>query len=174
MSVLNANRLHCWYVCTQCQQIKLQVVHPRFRCVFTFNKREFCRKRFQKCCHLLLPIPRAQYQIPSWNDPVNVQIFQHKNRQDGNTNKKLIITFLSLDILSVPYNNHHHKPRIFLLHPRSLDVGIVTRLQAGILRNRGSIPGIGMRFMSAPKRLGRLWGPTSLLLKGYRWGLSQG
>lgn len=53
-------------------------------------------------------------------------------------------------------------------------VGIVARLQGGILRNRGSIPGIGKRFMSAPKRLGPLWGPISLLFNGYRWGLSQG
>jgi hypothetical protein len=95
---LELTKLHCWYVCTQCIQIKLQVVNPSFRCVFTFNNREFCRKRCQKCCLLLVPLLEAQYKIPSQKDPVNVQKFQHKNRHDGNKNKGLIITFLPLHI----------------------------------------------------------------------------
>ena len=54
-------------------RVKLRAVHACFRRVFTFNKREFCRKSCQKCC-LLLPILQAQYKTPSWKDPVIIII----------------------------------------------------------------------------------------------------
>jgi hypothetical protein len=59
------------------------------------------------------------------------------------------------------YNDHMH-------HGSS--VGVMTRLRATRLRNRGSIPNRGKNFVSSPKRPDRLWCPPSLLFNVYRGG----
>jgi hypothetical protein len=47
-------------------------------------------------------------------------------------------------------------------------VSTVTRLWTGRPRTCGSIPERGKTFSSFPKRLDRLWGPTTHLFGGYR------
>jgi len=43
----------------------------------------------------------------------------------------------------------------------------VTRLWTGQLRNCGSMPSRGKRFISFPKHAEHLWGPPSLIFRGY-------
>ena len=47
-------------------------------------------------------------------------------------------------------------------------VGAATSLQAGLRRNRGSIPGSSERLFPSPKCSNRLWNPPSVLFSGYR------
>ena len=53
-------------------------------------------------------------------------------------------------------------------------VSHVTKLWIGRPKNRASIQGKEERFISSPNRLGRLWGPPSLQLGGYRRLFSRG
>ena len=52
-------------------------------------------------------------------------------------------------------------------HGQCSSVGRVTRLRAGQLRNRDSIPRIARCCFSSPKCPERLWGPPRLLLSWY-------
>ena len=47
-------------------------------------------------------------------------------------------------------------------------VGIVTRLQAGQLKNHGSIPCKGTRFFSKSKYPDQLYGPFNVLVNEYK------
>ena len=52
--------------------------------------------------------------------------------------------------------------------PQTASVFIVIRLRAGQLRNRGSIPDWGNRYIFSTKRPGKFWGSPILLFNGYR------
>lgn len=59
------------------------------------------------------------------------------------------------------------EPRQHNDHSQCSSVGTLTRLRAGQLGNRGSIPRSARCCFSSPKRPERLWGPLRLLLSGY-------
>ena len=58
---------------------------------------------------------------------------------------------------------------------RDSSVNVVTAIQAGLPRNRGSVPGRVKRYVSPSKRPGRPWVPPNFLVSDYwkllpRWG----
>jgi hypothetical protein len=74
-----------------------------------------------------------------------------------------------------------HAERIFLLVRFKLTPEVNRRRNSSVgiasdywLTGRSSIPGRGKRFLSTPQRPDRLWGPPSLLSKGYRQLLLRG
>jgi hypothetical protein len=63
---------------------------------------------------------------------------------------------------------HGEEKFIYIYRSQNNVVGIVIKLRARKLRNRGLIVGMGRKFLSSPKGPNRLGAPSSLRLNDYR------
>jgi hypothetical protein len=65
-------------------------------------------------------------------------------------------------------NNDTNHNSVFKSH--TIYDNIVTKVEVGCLRNKGSIPSRGKRFFFSPKHLDQIWDSPNFLFNGY-WGL---